>query len=226
VDIGLVPSVPKVSLAGRVVVAPESNGADLNLEALLPFWLLDSERGGATMTRLLATDREGQLTPVSLHPGVFSFFALPQALPDGWYVGSVRSGGRDVLRNGLLVGGEPSPIEIVLRDDAAQIQGVARDAGRTLLGDARIVLIPPESERSALARFPTTRAAPDGSYLLSGVPPGEYRLIALDTVGRSDRIEYWESPDFLRQYELRGELITVDPGARLTINPEAIRLVE
>jgi hypothetical protein len=32
--------------------------------------------------------------------------------------------------------------------------------------------------------------------------------------------------DFLRQYELRGELVAVDPGGRLTINPEAIPLVE
>jgi hypothetical protein len=37
---------------------------------------------------------------------------------------------------------------------------------------------------------------------------------------------YWESPEFLRQYELRGEPISADPGARLTIDPEAIPLVD
>jgi hypothetical protein len=51
-------------------------------------------------------------------------------------------------------------------------------------------------------------------------------MLAFDPAGRSDLVPYWESPDFLRQYELRGELITVDPGARLTISPEAIPLVE
>jgi hypothetical protein len=45
-------------------------------------------------------------------------------------------------------------------------------------------------------------------------------------VGEFVPVNYWLDPDFLRQYELRGELITVDPGARLTINPEAIPLVE
>jgi hypothetical protein len=51
-------------------------------------------------------------------------------------------------------------------------------------------------------------------------------LLALDLLGRRLAGVYWQSPDFLRQYEFRGELITVDPGARLTINPEAIPLVD
>jgi hypothetical protein len=56
------------------------------------------------------------------------------------------------------------------------------------------------------------------------VAPGDYRLLVVDTAGLPE--PEWESPDFLRQYELRGERITVDPGARLTINPEAILLVD
>jgi hypothetical protein len=77
-----------------------------------------------------------------------------------------------------------------------------------------------------MAQFPNAEADMWGAFVLEDVPPGEYRLLALDAAGRPTINPYWQSPDFLRQYELRGELITVDPGARLTINPEAIPLVD
>jgi hypothetical protein len=77
-----------------------------------------------------------------------------------------------------------------------------------------------------MVRFPTAVADASGVYRLTRIPPGEYRMLALYVAGRPSYSRYWESPDFLRQYELRGERITVDPGARLTINPEAILVVD
>jgi hypothetical protein len=50
--------------------------------------------------------------------------------------------------------------------------------------------------------------------------------LSIDVAGVPYGHPFWEDPAFLRQYELRGERITVDPGARLTINPEAILVVD
>jgi hypothetical protein len=89
-----------------------------------------------------------------------------------------------------------------------------------LVPGAWIVLIPPVNLRGPLASFPTTVANVSGVYVLEDVPPGEYRLLALDLAGLP--IGVAEAPEFLRQFERRGELITVGPGARMIVNPEAI----
>jgi hypothetical protein len=154
------------------------------------------------------------------------FWANPGDLPDGWYVESVRSGGIDLLRDALLVGGGPvSPVEVVIANDAVRIEGVVRDGSDQLVPDARVILIPPFAVRGPLTQFPEVEADASGGYTLERVPPGQYRLLALDLEGRDPNVN-WDSPDFLRQYELRGEVITLDPGARLTIDPEAIPLLD
>jgi hypothetical protein len=114
------------------------------------------------------------------------------------------------------------PLEVVLANDGARIEGVVRAADGRLVPEARIILTPPGGGRDPLLRFHTVVADGAGVFSFETVPPGVYRLLALDTFGNWDSSPFWTSPDFLRQYELRGELITVDPGARLTINPEAI----
>jgi hypothetical protein len=183
------------------------------------------EESQATLLRIAEFDGESFIVR-GLSRGLWSVSAnLPSG---GGYVVSVTRGGRDVIRDGLEVGSGPvSPVEILLAADGARIEGVARRRdGGELVPDARIVLIPPPQRRGTTTRFITIESDARGAFSVEVVPPGEYRLLALDVAGRSDVYPYWESPEFLRQYELRGELITVDPGARLTINPEAIPLVD
>jgi hypothetical protein len=72
-----------------------------------------------------------------------------------------------------------------------------------------------------MLRFLTVDA-PNGTWVLDDVPPGNYRLLVLDVAGKPDRYPYWEDPVFLSRYELPGETITVDAGARMRIDTEAI----
>ena len=54
-----------------------------------------------------------------------------------------------------------------------------------------------------------------GGFTLDNIPPGEYRMLALEVAGMDDGSPWWELPEFLRRYELRGERITVDPNLSL-----------
>jgi Carboxypeptidase regulatory-like domain len=65
-----------------------------------------------------------------------------------------------------------------------------------------------------------------GGFLLEDVPPGTYRLLALDEAGLGGQWSYWESPEFLRDFELRGEPVTIDPDARVRIDVRAVPLYE
>jgi hypothetical protein len=220
-ELGTIAETPKSSVGGRVVFRP-AEGTEA-YAGQLPA-LIFRERGFSAWRRTVPAP-DGTFSVQWLFPGVFE--VEPEDVPAGWYVAAIRSGGRDLLRHGLEVGGGPSnPIEVVFANDAAMISGAARNVDGSLVPDARIVLIPPADQRGPLLRFPTTSSDHSGAYLLEDLPPGSYRLLALDVAGNPDTLPYWESPDFLRLYELRGERITIDPGSRLTIDPEAILLVD
>ena len=220
IDLGTIPVTPKVSVEGRVVVRP-------------------LERGSIDMTRLSTTlggwniAADGTFVLEDRMPGRYTFRFHLTSIPEGWYVESIRSGGRDVLRDGLDLTGRPDPIQVVIAEGTAEIAGTARDVDGGLIPGARIVLIPPPGKRGWQARFPTAVASASGRYVLGPIPPGDYRLLALDEAGTVVPVPgplpadlYWEDPGFLREYELRGERITVDPGARMTIDAAAIPISE
>ena len=220
IDLGTIPQVARFSVPGRVVVrSSDARGLDLGD---LPVISLRDVGPLASHSKFVSLAEDGTFDIEGVNPGLFSLIFNSAALPDGWYVAAARSGARDVLWNGLEAGGPVNPLEIVLADDAAEIAGVVRNSSNELVPDARIVLIPPAGRRGPLARFQTVVADASGAYSLTKVPPGEYRMLALDAAGQTLGAWYWEDPERLRELELRGARMTVDPGARLVVNTEAI----
>lgn len=215
VDLGTVAPDPRANVSGRVVVRPAGEPPPA---FVFSFTYLDLI---GEAYRSLAWSN-GSFVVEGLSPGLWIFGA--GALPSDWYVASVMSGGRDVLRDGLEGGGQVAPIEIVVACDGARIRGVVRDEDSRLVPDAAVVLIPPAGRRGPMLSFPDTTADAGAAFSLDRVPPGEYRLVALDVVGQPLLAAHPEDPEFLRKYELRGERITLDPGARMTINAKAIPL--
>jgi len=226
IEPGVYPDIP-----GRVVVR-YGEAADRIDPARLPEIQFSDPTVG--LSRYAPVAEDGTFLLQRLPPGVFRLFPvrMPANWPDGWYIASATSGGRDILKDGLLVGdGRASPVEIVIAEGAARIEGVARDSLDDLIPGARVVLIPPAVRRGPRTRFPTAVAAETGAWSLGGVPPGEYRVLAVDVAGFEDgrptpTYSYWEDPGFLRAYELQGERITVDPGARMVVNAEAISIYD
>lgn len=234
-DLGTILPGSYPDIPGRVTVGFGQAADTIQLDELPALQFRDGIAGiGADSP--VAND--GTFTLERVPPGLYSLYSgvLPEDWPSGWYIAAVRSGARNVLTDGLVVGeGQIAPLEVVISGDAATLQGVVRTTSGDLVPGARVVLIPPGTSRGPLSRFPATVANDAGAWALNDIPPGDYRLLALDLAGLEDsrvysgltlNYRYWESPDFLRQYELRGERITVDPGARLTINPEPIPLVD
>jgi hypothetical protein len=227
VDLGVLGDPPRTSVPGRVEVRRSAGGSEIGLEQLPTVSLGDVHYILGSETRRAVPGDDGAFLIEDAYPGSFVLGVRQGDLPLGWYVESVRSGGIDLLREELLVGGgQVSPIQVVIANDAGRIEGIVRGGDDQPVPDAHVVLIPPIGGRGPATRFPAVTADASGVFALERLRPGEYRLLALDLAGRDGAGVFWESPDFLRQYGLRGGRITVDPGARLTINPEAIPLVE
>ena len=132
-----------------------------------------------------------------------------------WYVQSATSGTVDVLREDLVLtpGRRPDPLEIVLRDDGAIVSGTIRADGQPAVGS--VLLIP---EQQSAAQIRVTAAAPGGDFIFDRVPPGDYKMLALDTV--SD-IEF-RNPEALGPYLSKAARITLEPRQQASVSVERV----
>jgi hypothetical protein len=226
VDVGTFHENPKISMRAHIVLE-RAEGSGIDLTKLGNFVFADTIFPEPVR---VVPDADGGYITEGFHRGLFRL--LPPTLPDGFYVASANAG-TDVLNDGLRVDGAGGgPLVIVIRGDGSQIEGVVRD-NSSPVADAHVILVPPRSRRGPMTRFPNAVANASGAYVLRGVPPGDYRLLALDVAGRPEThvlvntaIPYWKAPEFLSEFESRGERITVAPRSRVVINPSAVTIYE
>jgi len=126
-----------------------------------------------------------------------------------WWVKSAHSGGVDLLIDDLTVveGEQPAPIEVVVRDGATTVSGTVPvgDPGHVL-----VLLVQPHGSRN----FIRSTIATQGNFTISGVPPGDYAILALND---GDRLEY-ANPDILNPYLSDAEQISVRARGTAMVN--------
>ncbi len=133
-----------------------------------------------------------------------------------WYVRQAQCGDTDLLSDELTVlpGVETPPIEIVLRDDGASVNGkVAIGEGRKR---AAVVVLPARAAEKAKMVW----TSPRGDFAESGLAPGEYDVIALD---RGDALEY-ANPEVMSKYLTRGTHIALQADESRSISLDLVRV--
>lgn len=129
-----------------------------------------------------------------------------------WYVESARWGPTNLLSLlsgdiAVLSGGLNQPIEIVLRDDFATLDGTASSNGKPGPGVALLLLeVNPRYEI-------IIPLGPTGQFQTSRLPPGEYRAFAFD---RLDGLEYTD-PEVMRKFFPASQLVRVLPNGQVTV---------
>jgi hypothetical protein len=121
----------------------------------------------------------------NVQPGRYRVIATPSI----GYVSSITSGGLDLLRHSLVVGAGTAmpPIEITMRDDGAEIDGTVDFTDATQSGSGGF---PRPGRSPGVAYFKSTDASyerpktawiyPDGTFTLQQLPPGTYRVFAVN----------------------------------------------
>ena len=136
---------------------------------------------------------------------------------DGQWVQAAQSGGVDLLTSDLTIapGAHPPPIEIVLRDDVANLTGSV-----TLMDGAKeaaVLLLPPADSRREVK---TTALSPQGTFEFTGVAPGTYSVVALE---RTAGIEYTKR-EALEGYMSKAVETTLAPSGAGTVQLELARV--
>jgi hypothetical protein len=132
-----------------------------------------------------------------------------------WYVQSATSGTTDLLREELVItpGHHPDPIDIVLHDDGATVSGSVRVEGQPVAG--AVLLVP---EQGSMTQVRLAQAVPGGEFIFDRVPPGEYKLLAFDSV---ESLEF-RNPLVMASYLSKAAQVTLRPNEQANLTVEEI----
>ncbi len=167
---------------------------------------------------------DNDLVLESVRPGRYWLTVEPYS----GYVASAVAGSVDLLRQPLVVGpgGASLPVEIVLRDDGATVEGMvegmppapavvrggATVGGATMIGRLQVpegpyvYCIPlPDSA----GRFMVSRVSSEGNFQFQQISPGVYRVLAFDR--QQGELEY-HNAEAMSVYEGKGPVVRLVAG--------------
>jgi hypothetical protein len=213
---------PTANIPIRMTIIPSRAGAERfsDRENYFPAYVqLVAHNSGMSEARY-GSQQVGERGATSLElqnvaPGTYSV----EINPNGpFYVQTALSGTTNLLESDLSVapGSSPQPIEITLRDDVATLSGTVSSDNQplsaTILAISEHASIPPRIQ-------PTD---PNGGFQLSFLPPGAYKILALD---HPDRLEYG-NPEALQKYLSKAREIILSPDQSAKIDLELAKVGE
>jgi hypothetical protein len=124
-------------------------------------------------------------------------------LPEGCYVESLKYGGKEVPVSGIEYA-NGAEMEITIGSDGAGVEGKALDKDDKAWDGAVVALIPADGKGAVRS----SKSGPGGAFQITGVPPGEYKLLAWDDAGQDDL----ENPDFVKRFESQATAVELAAG--------------
>ena len=131
---------------------------------------------------------------------------------------TTAAGNRDVSDAGISVNGGVVVLDLVASANGGVVDGVAVDAKGEPVANAVIVAVPEMRLRGLMERYRKTVSDQSGRFSLRGVHPGDYTVLAWESVDG----EAYYNPEFLKSYEGQGTSLRVNEGDRKGMRVEVI----
>lgn len=108
-----------------------------------------------------------------------------------WYTKSVRLEGRDVTDEGvhLASGMRTANIDVQISPSGGFVEGVVLDEHDHPVAGVAVQAIPAEAKRNRLDLYGSSETDQNGHFELAGLAPGEYSLVAGDSLDDEDRFD-------------------------------------
>ena len=170
---------------------------------------------GAGQASVAQVAQDGSFTLPNV--GAMEYRVRVAGLPQGAYVQAGRIDSRDALNGPFTVDSE-ALLQLQLGFAAGRVSGVVSDDRQQPTAGVQAVLVPDEARRGRSDAYFATTTDPNGQFAFNNVPPGRYKLFAWENVPTGA----YQYPDFIRQYEERGQAINVNPSGATTAD---VRLI-
>jgi hypothetical protein len=146
------------------------------------------------------------------------YTVMVSGLPAGAYVEDIRQGGVSIYDTGLRVTSDPpGPIEVLVNSKSGMLEGNVANSVQQPAEGATVVLVPAVPGRGNAARYRTARST-QGIFRISGIPPGEYKLFAWESIP----ISAYMNAEYIAPFENRGVPVTIAAGSNQQANVTAI----
>jgi hypothetical protein len=219
------PASGQISTGGRTFSRPRLR-IDLNIFAE-PADEASPRRGSGNLRNPTGPDDDSMVLE-NLAPGRYWLRITAQR----GYVASAKMGGVDLLHEPLVVvPGATTPIDIVMRDDNAEIEGTLRGVnsstapatgtyGNGSSAPGYIYCIPlPDSA----GQFLELTASPEGKFGDQMMAPGTYRALAFKSQQRN--LPYRDA-QAMKIYETKGLVVRLVPGQKTSVELEVLSSAE
>jgi len=207
-----------------VVLAPESHWAGKihwdDDDSTLPEGLMISlqPRRSTASPSLAKVSENGEFSVPFVPNETYDLYVLNA--PNDSYLKSVRVASSERLAQGLEApsGDPPPPLDVRLSSQGGEVVGRAVTADPKVVASGATVALIPDPSAGRVQAYQTTHADEYGNFLLRGLPPGKYVLVAwLD----SPPCDVY-NPDELPACQAQGSSLTIDEaeqkGVQLTSN--------
>jgi Carboxypeptidase regulatory-like domain len=165
-------------------------------------------------------DASGRFTIPSVVPGVYRLSA--SGAGSGWSLDSSVVDGQDTLDFPMEVkpGSAPGSAVVTFTDRQSQLSGTITNQRGQPAPEQTLILYPSDERFWApqSRRIRSTRPATDGQFTFAGIPPGEYKLVAMVDVEPGS----WFDPTFLQQIDAASTRITVGESEKKVQNLQIV----
>ena len=171
--------------------------------------------GGGTYAG--STSPDGSFSMSGLH-GPTRFQLMGRQ--DTWYLESITIGSLDVTDTPFDFGNGTQTVtgaEVVISNAGAAISGHVTDASASPVSNYSVVVFPTDRTKwFVTSRFlRLARPTQDGSFEVTGLPPGEYYVAATDPIEGNDVSGDWLKSETLDQLSFRATRVTLTERQRL-----------
>ena len=134
------------------------------------------------------------------------------------YVKSIFVGQQEAKDGEITIEAGTTPaLSVVVSTVGGQIAGIVKGENQALPQGAAVVLVPSNRQRADLYRQATTDQT--GTFTMSTVAPGEYKLFAWDDVESGQ----WMDPEFLQLHENKGKSVSVRESSKENIELQLLK---
>jgi hypothetical protein len=136
----------------------------------------------------------------------------------GWTIRAVRYRGVDVTDSGIefRANEDITEIEVELTNRATDLSGLVTNSRGAAVKDYSVVVFAQDRDKwTPNSRYMRTgRPDQDGRFKVTGLPPGEYHIVALDYVDPNE----WTEPEYLERVRSKATSVTINEGETKSVD--------